>query len=117
MAEMRRLLGVLRAADDDPVALTPQPGLDQLRRLIADTKAAGVAVQLHVEGDSGPLPPGVDLTAFRILQEALTNVRKHAPGARAAVLVRYADTSLQLRIDSDGAAPPNTDTNGVARAW
>jgi signal transduction histidine kinase len=114
MAEMRRLLGVLRAGDD-PVALTPQPGLDQLPRLVADTKAAGVAVHLHVEGDPVPLPPRVDLTAFRILQEALTNVRKHAPGARAAVLVYYTGTSLQLRVDNDGAAPPDTNANGVGQ--
>jgi signal transduction histidine kinase len=114
MAEMRRLLGVLRA-DDDPVALTPQPGLDQLPRLIADTKAAGVAVQLHVQGNPTPLPPGVDLTAFRILQEALTNVRKHAPGAQTAVLVRYTGTSLHLRVDNDGAASPDTNTNGVGQ--
>jgi len=114
MAEMRRLLGVLRA-DDDPVALTPQPGLDQLPQLIADTNAAGVAVQLHVEGDPVPLPPGVDLTAFRILQEALTNVRKHAPGAQAAVLIHYIGTSLELRVDNDRAAPPDADTNGVGQ--
>jgi signal transduction histidine kinase len=114
MAEMRRLLGVLRA-DHDPIALTPQPGLDQLPRLIADTQAAGVAVQLRIEGDPVPLPPGVDLTAYRILQEALTNVRKHAPGAQAAVLVRYTGTSLQLRVDNDGPASPDTDTNGVGQ--
>jgi signal transduction histidine kinase len=114
MAEMRRLLGVLRA-DDDPVALTPQPGLDQLPRLITDTKAAGVAVQLHIEGDPVPLPPGVDLTAFRILQEALTNVRKHAPRAQVAVLIHYTGTRLELRVDNDGAAPPDTNTNGVGQ--
>jgi signal transduction histidine kinase len=116
MAEMRRLLGVLRA-DDDPVALTPQPGLDQLPQLITDTQAAGVPVQLHVEGNPTPLPPGVDLTAFRILQEALTNVRKHAPGARATVLVHYTSTSLELQVDNNRAAPskPDTNTNGVGQ--
>ena len=101
MAEMRMLLGVLRA-DGDPVSLAPQPGLDQLPRLLAETRAAGVAVELRIEGEPGPLPPGVDLAAYRVVQEALTNCRKHAPGATVAVVVRYDDETIELCIDDDG---------------
>lgn len=100
MAEMRRLLGVLRA--EGPAALAPQPGLDQLPRLVADTRAAGVPVDLRTEGERVPLPPGLDLAAYRVLQEALTNCRKHAPGAPASVLIRYAAESVELRVENEG---------------
>ncbi|MDP9070012.1 MAG: sensor histidine kinase [Actinomycetota bacterium] len=100
MAEMRRLLGVLRA--DGPVALSPQPGLDQLPRLLAETEAAGVRVELRTEGDAGPLPPGLDLAAYRIVQEALTNCRKHSPASAAKVIIRYFPASLELQVHNDG---------------
>jgi signal transduction histidine kinase len=106
MAEMRRLLGVLRT-EDDPLALAPQPGLDQLPRLIADTRSAGVPVELRITGEPAPLPPGVDLAAYRIVQEALTNVRKHAAGTRATVVLRYGDGGLVVSVDDDGPDSPS----------
>ncbi len=104
MAEMRRLLGVLRA--DGPAALAPQPGLDHLPRLVADTRGAGVPVELRTEGHAVPLPPGLDLTAYRVVQEALTNCRKHAAGASALVVVRYVHDAVELQIDNDAPRLP-----------
>lgn len=108
MAEMRRLFGVLRADGERP-SLAPQPGLDQLERLVADTRSAGVPVELRIEGARVPLPPGVDLAAYRIVQEALTNVRKHGEGARASVTLRFDERELELVIEDDGTASPATD--------
>jgi signal transduction histidine kinase len=101
MAEMRRLFGVLRA-DDRPASLSPQPGLDQLGRLVEGTRAAGLDVALAVEGDASPLPPGVDLAAYRIVQEALTNALRHGRGDRAEVCLRYEDASLEITVVDDG---------------
>jgi signal transduction histidine kinase len=108
LAEMRRLFGVLRA-DGDPPSLEPQPGLDQLERLLAEVRAAGLAAELTVEGARVPLPPGVDLAAFRIVQEALTNVRKHAPSAHASVFVRFDERRLEIAVRDDG---PGEIANG-----
>lgn len=110
MAEMRRLLGVLRA--DSCATLAPQPGLDQLPRLVADTRAAGVPVEVRTEGDRVPLPPGLDLTAYRVIQEALTNCRKHAVGASAAVLIRYDRDCVELQIDNAGTSVPDSLSEG-----
>jgi signal transduction histidine kinase len=104
MAEMRRLFGVLRA-DGERASLAPQPGLDQLDRLIEETSAAGVPVSLTVEGPRPPLPPGLDLAAYRILQEALTNVRKHAPGGRVDVRLRFDEHDLDLIVENTGGRP------------
>lgn len=110
MAEMRRLLGVLRT--DDQVALAPQPGLDQLPRLVADTRAAGVPVELRTEGHAGPLPPGLDLTAYRIVQESLTNCRRHAAGAAAEVVIRYDLNTVEVRIESEAPRVPGAPAEG-----
>ncbi len=110
MAEMRRLLGVLRA--DGCATLAPQPGLDQLPRLVADTRAAGVPVEMRTEGHRVPLPPGLDLTAYRVIQEALTNCRKHAVGASAAVLICYDRDGVELRIENAGSSVPGSLTEG-----
>ncbi|MGH9151951.1 MAG: sensor histidine kinase [Acidimicrobiales bacterium] len=107
---MRRLLGVLRA--DGPAALAPQPGLDQLPRLVADTRAAGISVELRTEGEPVPLPPGLDLTAYRVVQEAVTNCRKHAAGASADVVVRYLLDAVELQIDNDAPRLPPTLAEG-----
>jgi signal transduction histidine kinase len=101
MIEMRRLFGVLRSNGERP-SLAPQPGLDQLERLLADTRAAGLPVELRVEGNRVPLPPGVDLAAYRIVQEALTNTRKHAGPAHVEVTLRFSDRELVLLIEDDG---------------
>jgi signal transduction histidine kinase len=100
--EMRRLLGVLRTTDDAQ-ALAPQPGLARLEELVEHVRAAGVPVQLKIEGTPTALPPALDLSAYRIAQEALTNVLKHAAGAHAAVTVRFDRDQVALEIRDDGA--------------
>src|SRR5207245_11534442 len=77
LAEMRRMVGVLRRPEEAP-ALAPQPSLEQLDKLVEQARDAGLPVELRVEGDAGQLPAGVDLTAYRLVQEGLTNVVKHA---------------------------------------
>jgi signal transduction histidine kinase len=101
MAEMRRLFGVLRADGERP-PLSPQPGLDRLTRLLERTRAAHLPVELRVEGEPVPLPPGVDLTAYRIVQEGLTNALKHSGAATVTVVLRYCGTALEVRVDDDG---------------
>jgi signal transduction histidine kinase len=101
MAEMRRLFGVLRADGERP-ALAPQPGLDQLDRLVDETRAAGVEVCVATEGPEVPLSPGLGLAAYRIVQEALTNVRKHALGGQVTVRLRYGDRDLELLVEDTG---------------
>jgi signal transduction histidine kinase len=104
LVEMRRLLGLLRR-DDEQVALAPQPSLRYLDRLADTVRDAGLPVDLYVEGDVTPLPPGVDVSAYRIVQEALTNALKHAGPARARVRVRCGAGEVQLEISDDGPGP------------
>jgi signal transduction histidine kinase len=99
--DMRTLLGVLRS-DDGPDALKPQPGLADLERLIGGVREAGLPVTLRFEGAQRPLPPAIDLSAFRIVQEALTNTLKHAGPAQAQVTVRYQDAAIELEIADIG---------------
>jgi signal transduction histidine kinase len=106
LAEMRRLLGLLRRGDTE-LALVPQPGMDRLENLLARFREAGIAVDLAIEGRPRPLPPGLDLSAYRIVQEALTNTLKHARGARAGVTVRYQDDALELEVVDDGRSRGN----------
>jgi signal transduction histidine kinase len=104
--EMRRLLGLLRA-DDEELALAPQPSLAQLETLVSHVRDAGLPVEVRVEGSPRELAPGVDLSAFRIVQEALTNALKHAGHARAQVVVRYGDEVLELEVSDTGASAAN----------
>jgi signal transduction histidine kinase len=101
LAELRRLLGVIRA-DDGEAALAPQPGLARLDDLVGQARRAGLPVELAVAGEPRPLPPGIDLTAYRIVQEALTNTRRHAGPAHAHVSVRYGSQALDLEVTDDG---------------
>ena len=87
LAEMRRLLGAMRR-DGEEVEFVPQPGLDGLNALLAEVGRAGLPAQLHVDGDPFPLPRGIDLSAYRIVQEGLTNALKHARASDADVTVR-----------------------------
>ena len=114
LTEMRRLLGLLRTSDEE-LALAPQPTLRHLDRLADSVRNAGLPVEVEVEGDAVALPPGVDLSAYRIVQEALTNALKHAGPARARVLVRYGAHELELEISDDGAsaAPGNGGGHGL----
>jgi signal transduction histidine kinase len=99
--EMRWMLGMLRAVDDDG-ELAPQPGLDDLTTLVEQARAAGLPVDLRVEGTLPPLPAGLELSAYRIVQEALTNTIKHAGQTRAAVTVRYASQAVEIEVLDDG---------------
>jgi signal transduction histidine kinase len=114
LAEMRALVGVLRDEPDEQ-RLAPQPGLAQLDRLVAQTRAAGLAVQVHVEGDRRPLPEALDLSAFRVVQEALTNTLKHAGAAHADVIVRYGDDDLELIVTDDGGGNGTPPVSGAGR--
>jgi signal transduction histidine kinase len=98
--EMRLLLGVLRS--DEAAGRSPQPGLGDLDQLVGNVRSTGLQVDLRVEGDRSPLSPGVDLSAYRIVQEALTNVVKHAGAATAQVTVRYARDSVEVEVCDDG---------------
>ena len=102
LTEMRRLLGMLRAADER-AALAPQPGLGRLDDLATEVAAAGLPVEVRVEGDPVELSPSVDVSAYRIVQEALTNALKHAGPARANVWVRYRPDALEIEVVDDGA--------------
>jgi signal transduction histidine kinase len=111
LAEMRRLLGMLRR-DDEEIALAPQPSLRYLDALAAQVREAGLPVDLSVEGEPTELPPGVDLSAYRIVQEALTNALKHAGPATARVVVRYRENDLELDIADTGAGASASDGEG-----
>ncbi len=111
MAEMRRLLGVLRA-DGERLPLAPNPGLAQLPRLVEQVRGSGLDVEVSVTGQPLPLPPGVDLAAYRIVQEALTNAIKHARSARATVEVRYDGGAIALTVTDDGTGPNGDGRNG-----
>jgi signal transduction histidine kinase len=106
MSEMHTTLTLLRGDSETP-ELAPQPGLDQLDRLLEQLRRAGLEVELAIEGQPHPLPRSVDLSAYRILQEALTNVVKHAAGARTEVKLTYASEALELTVvDHGGTARP-----------
>jgi signal transduction histidine kinase len=110
LVEMRRLVGMLRTDAAD--ALAPQPGLDDLPRLVTQVQAAGLPVELHVDGDRRSIPVGIDLSAYRIVQEALTNCLTHANDAHATVCVRYADDVLELEISDDGDTVDGHESGG-----
>jgi signal transduction histidine kinase len=102
LVEMRRLLGLLRTEDDRPDVRDAQQGLDDIESLLSQVREAGLPVDLRIEGEPRPLPPSLDLSAFRIVQEGLTNVRKHAGATRATVTIRYERAGLELSIVDDG---------------
>ena len=101
LAEMRRMVGVLRRPEEAP-ALAPQPSLEQLERLVEHAREAGLPVELRVEGEPVQLPAGLDLTAYRFVQEGLTNALKHARAHHAEVVVRYSDGHVELTVSDDG---------------
>jgi signal transduction histidine kinase len=114
LTEMRRLLGVLREDAQANVAeRQPQPGLRQLNDLLDEARAAsGAATRLIVSGSPVTLDPGVELAAYRIIQEALTNARRHAPGTAVDVELHYTDDDLRLRVRDNGPGPPPTAPAG-----
>jgi signal transduction histidine kinase len=112
LAEMRRLLGVLRTDDEATASLLPQPGVARLDELIENVRAAGLPVELTVEGEPVPLPAGVELSAYRIVQEALTNSLKHGGRAHAAVRLRYTGGGLEVSVTDDGRGLAATPVSG-----
>jgi signal transduction histidine kinase len=113
LVDMRRMLGMLREPEtpdgdgDGAAPLAPQPGLDQLPALLDRARAAGLAVELEVRGEPQPLPGSLDLSAYRILQEALTNVSKHAPRAPATVALDWRDAALGLAVSNPMRSAPD----------
>jgi signal transduction histidine kinase len=104
LAEMRRLLGVLDA-HKDPRALAPQPGLADIRDLLSRARAAGLSTELEIDGQPVTVSPALDLCAYRIVQEALTNAIKHAGPANAEVHIRWGMGALELEVSDDGRGP------------
>jgi len=102
LTEMRRLLGVLRR-DDEAAELSPQPSLAQVRLLVNRARAAGLAADLRVEGQQRPLPAGVDLAAYRVVQEALADTLARAGARNATVTIRYGDRNVRLEVTDDGS--------------
>ena len=113
MAELRRLLGVLGENGSEAPPLAPQPGMAGLDALIARVRDAGLPVELRVEGPQDALPPGVDVAAYRIVQEALTNALKYAGGARTGVVVRYTPDGLEIEVIDEGTI--GTPADGIGR--
>jgi signal transduction histidine kinase len=116
LAELRRLLGILRRPDDEP-ALAPVPGLARVGLLIEQMREAGLPTELRIEGEPSDIAPGIDLTAYRIIQEALTNSLRHAGPAQAQVSIRYRPHELDLEITDDGRgemAQADGTGNGLA---
>jgi signal transduction histidine kinase len=111
LAEMRRLLGAMRD-DREEISFVPQPGLDGLESLLEEVGRAGLPVVLHVDGEPVPLPRGVDLSAYRIVQEGLTNALKHARASTADVTVRYKLDELEIEVRDNGIGTTTTDGLG-----
>jgi signal transduction histidine kinase len=111
LAEMRRMVGVLRRPEEAP-ALAPQPSLDHLDRLVEQAREAGLPVELRIEGKPVQLPAGLDLTAYRLVQEGLTNAMKHARAEQTQVIVRYGDSDIEVTVSDDGQGDLGDDVGG-----
>ncbi len=112
---MRRLLGVLRQDGEPRGSLTPAPGLGDLAALVTQVQDAGLKVWINVDGKRRQVPPGIDLSAYRIVQEALTNVIKHADTSSASVTVSYRPDSVTVEVTDQGAggAPAGPRGHGI----
>ncbi len=117
LIELNRLLGVLRSANGATPDRSPQPGIGQLAGLVEELRAAGLEVDARVDGEAQPLPPALDLSAYRILQEATTNVLKHARARRVDIRIHYSPNMLGLDVRDDGAGggadPASSRTRGA----
>ncbi len=112
---MRRLLGVLREDAEPAATRRPQPGLQQLNELLDEARQHNVgSTRLIVSGRVAPLDPGVELTAYRVVQEALTNARRHAPGAAVDVELAYGTECLRVRVRDNGPGPNGSGGHGLA---
>jgi signal transduction histidine kinase len=112
LGEMRHLVGAMRRGDDGP-ELAPQPGLGRLDGLLQEIRRAGLPVDLHVDGEPAQLPAAIDLSAYRIVQEGLTNALKHARATQARVDIRYAADELRIEVSDDGAGAADPSGNGL----
>jgi signal transduction histidine kinase len=112
LRDLRGMLRVLRQSDDD-ADREPAPGLSRVPELLDRVRAGGMVVELQVEGTARPLTPATDLAAYRAVQEALTNVIRHAPGASAEVRVQYADDSVRVDVTDDGGAQETSTVSGA----
>lgn len=116
MGELRQVMGLLTPDTDDAECLAPQPGLGQLEALVGRMRTAGLPVELTVTGPAAQLPsPGVELAAYRVVQEALTNIVKHAAGAKASVRVSYGDEDLRVEVTDTGGPPGPAAATGNGR--
>jgi signal transduction histidine kinase len=115
MSEMRRLVGLLKE-EEAAADYSPQPGMRSLDTLIATVREAGLPVEVEFEGERQELPPGVDLTAFRVVQESLTNAIKHADPTRAWVRVRWAPEEVRIEVGNDGRSRPDGAHTGFGHA-
>jgi signal transduction histidine kinase len=111
LAEMRRMVDVLRRPEEAP-ALAPQPSLGHVDRLVSQARDAGLPVELRIEGDPVQLSAGVDLTAYRLVQEGLTNAIKHARAGHAEVVVRYSNRNVELTVSDDGSGDGDGEKGG-----
>ena len=111
LTEMRRLVGLLRERGTMP-EFAPQPSMRTVDVLVGTVREAGLSVELEVEGEPKELPPGIDLSAYRVIQEALTNALKYAGPAQAWVTIRWRDDELELEIANDGRSEPGGDGEG-----
>jgi signal transduction histidine kinase len=114
LQEMRRLLSVLRDDSGEASSLAPSPGLSDIDGLIASARSAGVDARVRTEGEPVPLPAGVALCAYRIVQEALTNVRKHAQASTACVTLRFKPVALEVEVVDDGVGVPEQAVSATA---
>jgi signal transduction histidine kinase len=112
MTELRHVMGLLTMDEDGAGDLTPQPGVDRLAELVRRVRATGLPVELAVTGEPRALLPGVELTVYRVVQEALTNTVKHAAGASATVVVEYAADQLRVEVTDTGGAPGPSAATG-----
>ena len=112
LGEMRRLLGAMRRGEDGP-ELAPQPGLGRLDVLVEEIRRAGLPVELRIDGEPVRLPVALDLSAYRIVQEGLTNALKHADAQLARVDIRYAADELQIQVRDDGHGPGGAEDRGL----
>ena len=111
LVEMRRLVSAMRQSDEQP-ELAPAPGLARLEALLDETRGAGLSVDLHVDGEPYPLPEAIDLSAYRIVQEGLTNALKHARAGQADVHIGYTPGELRIDVRDDGAGSTGGDGLG-----
>ena len=114
LSEMHRMLGVLRLEEAGTAEREPQPGVRELKTLIGRASQAGIDAQLTVEGEPRELPPAVDLSTYRIVQEALTNVIRHARAQHVTVTLAYSPRDVRLTVVDDGAGPPPGGANGAS---